>query len=153
MQFTQHTDFGLRLLIVLARRGGGPISLPSFAADQGLSYNHVTKVAQALVRAGFIISHRGRSGGVSLARPAAAMTIGEVVRALEPGMRLADCANCALRSDCSTSNFLAGALAAFLAVLDGTNLKEAAQPGQPAYAPWVVPHAREKRIGDAPSAG
>ena len=46
MQLTQHTDYGLRLLIVLARMGGGPISLPEFAADQKLSYHHVAKVAQ-----------------------------------------------------------------------------------------------------------
>ena len=46
MQLTQHTDFGLRLLIVLARRGSVPVSLPEFAAEQRLSYNHVAKVAQ-----------------------------------------------------------------------------------------------------------
>jgi len=136
MQFTQHTDFGLRLLIVLARDDGGPVSLPSFAAEQGLSYNHVAKVAQALVRTGFVVSHRGRSGGVSLSRPATDMTVGEVVRALEPGMRLADCAGCALRSDCTTSNVLADALAAFLALLDRVSLAEAARPGKPAFADW-----------------
>ena len=60
MQLTQHTDFGLRLLIVLTRMEGGPISLPSFAAEQRLSYNHVSKVAQALVRTRFIRSLRGK---------------------------------------------------------------------------------------------
>jgi len=138
MQLTQHSDFGLRLLIVLARADGGPVALPAFASQQGLSYNHVAKVAQALVRAGFIVSHRGRSGGVSLARPATAITVGEVFRALEPGMRLADCANCALRSDCTTSNILADALAAFLAVLDRNSLAEAAKPGNPAFASWAA---------------
>lgn len=137
MQLTQHTDFGLRLLIVLARRGEGPIALPVFAADQGLSYNHVAKVAQALVRAGFVVSHRGRSGGVSLARPADRISIGEVVRALEPGLRLADCGSCALRSDCTTSSILAEALAAFLAVLDRTTLADAAKPGEPALSAWA----------------
>jgi Rrf2 family nitric oxide-sensitive transcriptional repressor len=138
MQLTQHTDFGLRLLIVLARRGGGPVALPGFAAEQGLSYNHVVKVAQALGRAGFIKSHRGRSGGVSLACPADRITIGQVVRALEPGMRLADCAHCVLRRDCMTSNVLAEALAAFLAVLDQKSLSDAARPGEPAFAPWAL---------------
>jgi Rrf2 family nitric oxide-sensitive transcriptional repressor len=137
MQLTQHTDFGLRLLIVLARRGGRPIALPAFAAEQRLSYNHVMKVAQTLVRAGFLVSHRGRSGGVSLARQAEAITIGQVVRVLEPGTRLADCARCQLRSDCSTSNVLADALAAFLDVLDRTSLADAARPGPPAFAPWA----------------
>jgi len=137
MQLTQHTDFGLRLLIVLARMEGKPIALPAFAAEQRLSYNHVVKVAQALGRAGFVASHRGRSGGVSLARPADAITVGEVVRTLEPGLRIADCANCELRSDCTTSSVLAEALAAFLAVLDRTTLAEAAKPGEPAFSAWA----------------
>jgi len=137
MQLTQYTDFGLRLLIVLARAGGDPVALPRFAADQRLSYNHVAKVAQALGRAGFVTSHRGRKGGVSLARPADEISIGDVVRALEPGLQLADCGSCALRSDCSTSNVLSEALAAFLAVLDRTTLADAARPGGPAVSSWT----------------
>jgi Rrf2 family nitric oxide-sensitive transcriptional repressor len=141
MQLTQHTDLGLRLLIVLARKGGGPVALPEFAAEQKLSYHHVAKVAQELVRAGFINSRRGRSGGVELARPPEEITVGQVVRALERGMQLADCAHCELRHDCSTSGLLAEALAAFLAVLDRRTLAQAAQHGGPAFAPWTEPTA------------
>lgn len=136
MQLTQHTDYGLRLLIVLARREGA-ISLPAFSAEQKLSYNHVAKVAHALGRAGFIRSLRGRSGGVALALPAEEITLGEVVRKMEPSLRLADCANCTLRLDCSTSSVLARAMAAFLAVLDETTLEEAARTHAPAFAPWA----------------
>lgn len=134
MQLTQHTDFGLRLLIVLARSESGWIALPAFAAGQGLSYNHVAKVAQGLVRGGFITSQRGRNGGVMLARLPAELTLGEVVRALEPGMRLADCGRCALRFDCATSGVLGEALAAFIAVLDRTTLAEAARRVPTAFA-------------------
>jgi Rrf2 family nitric oxide-sensitive transcriptional repressor len=126
MQLTQHTDYGLRLLIVLARQGGGPISVPDFATEQRLSYHHVAKVAQALVREGFVRSRRGRSGGVELARAPEDIRVGEVVRALERGLQIADCAACALVADCNTSPLLAEALAAFLAVLDRTTLAEAA---------------------------
>jgi Rrf2 family nitric oxide-sensitive transcriptional repressor len=126
MQLTQHTDYGLRLLIVLARQGGGAISVPDFAAEQRLSYHHVAKVAQALVREGFARSRRGRSGGIELARAPEEIRVGEVVRALERGLQMADCAGCALVADCNTSPLLAEALAAFLAVLDRTTLAEAA---------------------------
>lgn len=138
MQLTQHTDFGLRLLIVLAREGGGPMALPEFAARQRLSYHHVAKVAQALVHEGFISSTRGRSGGVQLARSPEDIRVGEVVRALERGLRLADCAHCELRDDCATSGLLAEALEAFLAVLDRTTLAEAARRGQAAFGPWAT---------------
>jgi Rrf2 family nitric oxide-sensitive transcriptional repressor len=134
MQLTQHTDYGLRLLIVLARRGGRPIALPEFAAEQKLSYHHVAKVAQALVREGFVHSRRGRAGGVELAQAPEDITVGAVVRALERGLQLADCANCGLRNDCNTSPLLAEALAAFLVVLDRTTLAEAARRQVPASA-------------------
>jgi Rrf2 family nitric oxide-sensitive transcriptional repressor len=90
MQLTQHTDFGLRLLIVLARREGEAVSVPAFAAEQGLSPHHVAKVAQALVHEGFARSLRGR-GGIALARPADASTWRGGARA-GTGMKLADCA-------------------------------------------------------------
>ena len=141
MQLTQHTDFGLRLLIVLARKGRA-VSLPDFAAEQKLSYHHVAKVAQALVREGFVTSRRGRSGGVELARAPEEITLGEVVRALDRGLQLADCANCVLRGDCGTSGLLAEALAAFLAVLDRTTLAAAAHRHAPAFGPWAEPSGR-----------
>ena len=141
MQLTQHTDFGLRLLIVLARMSGeqgGSISLPAFSAQQGLSYHHVAKVAQALVAAGLAVSQRGRSGGIALARDPGAITVGEAVRQLEKGMRLADCATCALRNDCALSSVLAEALEAFLGVLDRYTLADVARTGVAAFAPWAM---------------
>lgn len=137
MQLTQHTDFGLRLLIVLARKDGA-VSLPAFSAQQGLSYHHVAKVAQALVQASFAMSQRGRSGGIALARPAHQITVGEVVRKLERGLRLADCATCALREDCALSSVLAEALDAFLAVLDRYTLADVSREGVAAFAPWAA---------------
>jgi len=128
MQLTQHTDLGIRLMIVLARKGAGPLSLPAFAAQQRLSYHHVAKVAQALVHEGLLVSRRGRSGGVELAGPAAGITIGGIVRALEKGLRLADCANCALKDGCGVTGLLDEALAAFLDVLDRKTLSDAALP-------------------------
>ena len=137
MQLTQHTDFGLRLLIVLARTGGS-ISLPAFSAQQSLSYHHVAKVAQALVQAGLAVTQRGRNGGIALARDAQAITVGEAVRHLENGLRLADCAHCALRTNCALSGVLAEALEAFLGVLDRYTLAYVAREGVPAFAPWAM---------------
>lgn len=138
MQLTQHTDYGLRLLIVLARDPERSIPLPEFSAEQNLSYHHVAKVAQTLAREGLILTRRGRSGGVTLARPPEEIRVGDVVRTLESGMRLADCGGCALRDDCSTSGLLAEALAAFMAVLDRVTLAEAARRGRPAFPGWAL---------------
>ena len=127
MQLTQHTDFGIRLLIALAQGDGAPMPLTRFAVDQGLSYHHVAKVAQTLVRAGMLVSHRGRNGGVSLAHAPQDLRIGDVVRVLEPNMQIADCPKCRLRPECSARDMFDEALAAFMAVLDARTLAQAAR--------------------------
>lgn len=137
MQLTQHTDIGLRMLIAMARGDGSPLSLPTFARDQQVSYNHVAKIGQALVHAGLAISVRGRNGGIQLAVPAEQIRLGAAVRQLEPGMRLADCGRCILRADCRLSCILAEALEAFLSTLDRYTLADAAAPGFPAFMPWT----------------
>jgi len=138
MQLTLHTDLGLRILIVLARGDGAPLSLPAFAKAQRVSYNHVAKVGQALVHEGLATSVRGRNGGIRLARPAAEIGLGDAVRRLEKGMKLAQCGSCILRNDCRLSCILAEALQAFLAVLDRHTLADAAQTGFPAFPGWFA---------------
>lgn len=137
MQLTQHTDIGLRMLIALARGDGTPLALPVFARDQQVSYNHVAKIAQALVHCGLLVSVRGRNGGIRLARPAEEIQLSEAIRQLEPGMKLADCGRCMLRNDCRLSCILGEALAAFVGVLDRYTLADAAAPGFPAFSPWL----------------
>lgn len=134
MQLTLHTDIALRLLIAVARSGEVPVALPGFSAVQKISYNHVAKVGQALVRAGYLKSVRGRSGGMKLALPANEIRIGQVVRRMEPTMQIADCPNCAIRHDCSLIDPLEQAKRAFLAVLDEQTLAVAALSTRPVAA-------------------
>jgi len=134
MQLTLHTDIALRLLIAATRSGEVPVALPGFSAVQKISYNHVAKVGQALTRAGYLQSIRGRSGGMKLALPAEEISIGQVVRQMEPTMQLADCPNCAIRDDCSLIDPLEEAKRAFLAVLDRQTLADVARSTKSAAA-------------------
>lgn len=145
MQLTQQTDLALRLLMVLARRGNEALSVAAFAEEQGLSYHHMAKVVQALGRAGYVESLRGRTGGVRLARAAEHIRIGDVVRDLEPRLQAADCAACRLSGACGLSGLLGEAMKAFLATLDGKTLAEMAPPvGRGSALPIAFP-----RTGDA----
>lgn len=127
MQLTLHTDLALRLLIVLTRGDGAPLALTAFAAEQGVSYNHVAKVAQKLVHEGYLASVRGRAGGMKLACDPAQVRIGELVRRMEPGMQMADCAHCALRGGCGLTGLLCDAVDDFLARLDTRTLADVAR--------------------------
>jgi Rrf2 family nitric oxide-sensitive transcriptional repressor len=94
----------------------------------GLSFTNVQKVVQSLEAAGFVETFRGRGGGVALARLPADVTIGEVVRGLEPHMHLvrgfrggeSGCVD----GGCALTKVLIRAKNAFLGELDATTLKD-----------------------------
>ncbi len=127
MQLTRHTDYALRVLIHLAAVPSGRATIPEIADAYGLSRNHLMKVVHSLGQGGFIRTQRGRGGGFALAADPADIRIGAVVRHSEPDMAMADCASCAIRPACGLSGILAQAVGAFLTVLDGYSLADAAR--------------------------
>ncbi len=124
MRLTLYTDYALRVLIYLAARPEARSSIAEIAKAYGISQNHLMKVVNELARAGFVASMRGRSGGVSLARPAAEINVGAVVRRTEDGFELVDCGQCAISPACGLTGVLAEAVTAFLRVLDSYSLAD-----------------------------
>src|SRR6185312_2911579 len=99
MHLTFHTDYALRLLMLLALEPDGLHTIEEAARRYSISRNHLMKVAQTLTRAGFVESLRGRGGGLKLARPAETINLGAVVRATEDGFALVECFDPAV-NDC-----------------------------------------------------
>ena len=124
MRLTRYTDYAMRTLLHLAARPERLCSIAEIADAYGISKNHLMKVVNDLVGAGFLESVRGRNGGVRLALPAAQINIGRVVRHTEEGFNLADCAHCRIAPACGLTGVLAEALAAFLQVLDRYSLQD-----------------------------
>lgn len=122
MRLNLHTDYALRLLMYLAQHGG-QASVDEVAAAFAVSRHHLMKVAQQLIALGYIDARRGRGGGISLARPAAEINVGAVVRALEPTQSFVECFDrqsnsCAIAGVCGLQGALNLALGDFLARLD-----------------------------------
>lgn len=136
MRLTLHTDLALRLLMLLAIEPDQLHTIEEAARRYGVSRNHLMKVTQTLAQAGFIESTRGRNGGLRLARPAASVSLGAVVRATEDGFDLVECFDparnrCVLTPACGLRGPLDEALLAFLATLDRYSLADlVASPGQ-----------------------
>lgn len=124
MRLTLYTDYAMRVLLYLGARPDRHSSIAEIARAYDISQNHLMKVAHHLGKAGFVTSVRGRSGGIRLARPAAEINIGAVVRATEEDFSLVDCGGCAIAPACGLVGALAQALAAFMAVLDGYSLAD-----------------------------
>ncbi|TAN47077.1 MAG: Rrf2 family transcriptional regulator [Methylococcaceae bacterium] len=128
MQLTKHTDYAIRVLIYLVTQEEATIS--QMADYYQISRNHLVKVVNSLSRKGFVITTRGKNGGVKLARPAAQIRVGEVVRCMEPNFNMVECfnykrAHCAALPTCGLKSAFNLAADQFLAVLDGYTVADA----------------------------
>lgn len=130
MRLTRHSDNALRALIYLGIHADeGPARITDIARRMGMSEDHLAKVIARLAQLGHVETLRGREGGVRLARPAAEIVVGEVVRGTEDNLNLVECfdpANnqCPIAPACALAPALDEALSAFFAVLDRYTLAD-----------------------------
>jgi Rrf2 family transcriptional regulator, nitric oxide-sensitive transcriptional repressor len=129
MRLTRYTDYALRVLIYLALHAERLCTIPEIANAYGISQNHLTKVAHDLGKAGLVESARGRLGGLRLAKPAAMISVGAVVRVMEGEGCMADCDTCVIVPACSLAQALDTAREAFMASLDAVTLASVARRG------------------------
>jgi Rrf2 family protein len=93
LQLTKRTEYGLIALTHLAGREGSVVSAREIGEHYPVPRRLLAEVLKELCRSGLVVSHRGAAGGYSLARSADAITVGEVVGALEGHPSLASCAS------------------------------------------------------------
>jgi Rrf2 family protein len=83
MHISARTDYAVRALLTLAAAGTDTVPGPVLAAEQQLPLKFLEAILADLRRAGLVRTRRGAVGGYALARPAEAITVGEVVRAVD----------------------------------------------------------------------
>jgi Rrf2 family transcriptional regulator, iron-sulfur cluster assembly transcription factor len=77
----------------LAKFGaGGPVPLSAVAERQHISLAYLEQLFAKLRRAGLVHSERGRTGGYRLGRPAERISVAEIMRAVDEGVRMTRCA-------------------------------------------------------------
>ncbi|OOE48547.1 nitric oxide-sensing transcriptional repressor NsrR [Salinivibrio kushneri] len=124
MQLTSFTDYGLRTLIFLASLPEGELTnITEVTRLFGVSRNHMVKVINRLGQLGYIQTVRGKNGGIRLLQAPTAITVGQVVRDLEP-LELVNCSVefCHITSACRLKERLAKAKQAFLEELDACTI-------------------------------
>ncbi|MCD8217723.1 MAG: Rrf2 family transcriptional regulator [Clostridiales bacterium] len=91
MKFSKKSRYGLTALIDLSVYSkSGHVALSSIAQRNQISVQFLEQVFGSLRRAGIIKSVKGPQGGYLLSRPAARITVAEVIRALEGSYYLSD---------------------------------------------------------------
>lgn len=121
---------------------GGAMPLSAIAERQQISLAYLEQIFQRLRRAGLVESVRGRSGGYRLMRPAAEISIAQIMLAVEEETRMTRCHDespgCLGEKRCLTHGLwhaLGGHIAAFLTnvslqeTIDGIPLEKRARPG------------------------
>jgi Rrf2 family protein len=88
---SQTVEYALRAVVHLASQVPQARTTDQIAEATRVPRAYLSKVLQALVRAGVVNSQRGLRGGMTLGRPAAELTILEVVNAVEPIQRIRTC--------------------------------------------------------------
>ena len=131
MRLTAYTDFSLRVLIYLAINPDRRPTIAEIAERYGASRAHMMKVVYQLGLKGYVATVRGKGGGLTLARPIDKITVGEIVRQMEPDMAIVSCfadapSACVIAPACRLKGKLAQARDAFLKVLDDCTLAEVA---------------------------
>ena len=84
LELTRRGDYAVRAAIALASAdGNGLLSTRRIAAEMQIPPRFLPQVMADLVRADLVVATTGRSGGYRLARPAANISLLDVIRAAE----------------------------------------------------------------------
>jgi len=84
MRLAPAAEFAVRGVLVLAERyGTGPVNLDTVCSSRELSKQYMTKIFSSLAKSDLITPVRGKHGGYVLARPPKAISLLEVVEAVE----------------------------------------------------------------------
>src|SRR5947209_8070055 len=89
--FSQTTEYALRAAVCLASRPDESQTVQQLARLTQVPAGYLSKVMQALSRAGVVRSQRGLHGGFTLAVPADRLTVLDVVQAVDPIQRIRSC--------------------------------------------------------------
>lgn len=116
MKISAQEEYGLRCLVQLATlTGSESLTLPQIAEREGISTANAGKLMWLLNKAGFVQATRGTKGGYQLARPAADITLSEVIKVLEEDEINAHCKSysgvlesCVHTSDCGIRPVIVG---------------------------------------------
>ena len=111
MRLSSMADYAVVTMAAAARHcgshaiNGARISASELAEETGLPAPTVQKLVSRLTAAGLLRSSRGAGGGLKLARPAAAITLADIVEAVEGPIALTACVergkhDCGLEEAC-----------------------------------------------------
>jgi Rrf2 family protein len=152
LRLSKKADYALIAMKHLARnRSGAPsTSAREIAKEYDIPIELMAKVLQRLVRTGLLLSTQGTRGGYTLLRPPAAITVGDVIQAVDGPFTVTACSTdnhaCDQYSKCSVRDPLWQLRERLVATLGTVTVAElAADAKSSAAAPVAAPMAVLRR--------
>ena len=107
--FSRKCEYALQGILYLAEKQyQGNISAEQIATDLDISRDFISKTLQSLVKDGIIQSHRGKSGGFSLARDPDSMSLLDIILIIDGNSVFESCIlglpSCSAESPCPVHN-------------------------------------------------
>ena len=141
MRLSNLADYAVVLLAAAARRSCGfaRLTAADLAAETGVPLPTAQKLVGRLAAAGLVESARGTGGGVRLARPAGAISLVDIVEAVEGPIALTACAehgaqDCGLDGHCMVRPHWGVVNEAIRGAMAGVSLAQLAATPLPAAA-------------------
>jgi FeS assembly SUF system regulator len=138
MRLSSLADYAVVMMAAAARRCGAArrLTATALAAETGLPLPTVQKLVSRLSAAGLIESARGTGGGFRLARPAGAISVADIVEAVEGPIALTTCVDagrhdCAVEGACRVRGHMPAVNGAVRGALAGLTLAALAAPAPP----------------------
>jgi len=134
MRLSSLADYAVLLMRSAATHCGGTrASAASIAAETGIPVPTAQKLVSLLGRAGLLKATRGSGGGIKLARPAAAITLADIIEAVEGPIALTACQeagahDCVLEGRCAAESHWSGVNALVRGALEQVTLASFARP-------------------------
>ena len=144
IRLSKLTDYAVVMLSYMAAREGEVYTASRLAERTAVPEPTAAKILKLLARSHILVSQRGSNGGYELARPAAEISVAEIIVALDGPIALAACVDgsadhCGVESMCSMRGNWNRVNRAIRSALEDITLAEMAQPFSSAFAPETRP--------------
>jgi len=129
MNLSKFSDYAFRILIYLAKNQDKLCTVEELASNLKISEHHLKKIVHKMAKTEYIISTKGRNGGLKLGMDPNEINLGKILIITEENLNTSLCFSsarheCPIDSTCKFKSILKDALTSFIDEIGKHTLQE-----------------------------
>lgn len=130
MQLNKFSDYALRILMTISAPREQPYTIAEIAQTLQVSQNHLVKIVHFMAKQQWLITTRGKGGGIEIDPRILDLGLGDVVRILQGNPAVVECNTppCVLRYSCGLKGILDHAQNQFYLDLNQYKMQQVLKP-------------------------